>query len=101
MISKTISELASTISSNTSSIESYLSTNGLPTLSSEAMEHEFPESIQMAQNAILEATDELQALVLGPLGILIKQTVSCFHLPSILGICPADIEIIYRTAAAT
>ena len=68
-----IAELASIIATNTKHIDVYLSSEGLPTPSFDA---DSPprlllDSRVMAQRqAILEATDELQALMLGPVGIL-------------------------------
>ena len=68
-----IAELASIISSNTSQVDDYISTRGLPPLSFEPNANlkpdTLPDGIQSAQNAILEATDELNALMLGPHGI--------------------------------
>lgn len=90
MPSSSIVELASIISSNTSQVDDYLSTHGLPPLSfepnDESQQHTLPDSIQAAQNAVLEATDELHAHMLGPSGILRQQMVCLlererFHLP--------------------
>ena len=78
-----IAELASIISSNTGQIDDYISTHGLPPLSFEpngSLEPDtLPHGIQSAQNAILEATDELNALMLGPDGILKQQLVCLFY----------------------
>ena len=75
-----IAELASIISSNTSQVDDYISTHGLPPLSFEPngslKPDTLPHGIQSAQNAILEATDELNALMLGPEGIL-RQHLVC------------------------
>ena len=79
MPSSRIVELASIITTKTSQVDDYLSTHGLPGLSfeptRESQEHTLPESVQAAQNAVLEATDELHALMLGPMGILTAQLV--------------------------
>ena len=86
-----IAELASIISSNTSQVDDYISTHGLPPLSFEPnaslKPDTLPHGIQSAQHAILEATDELNALMLGPEGILRQQLVCLFyevHLPPCL-----------------
>ena len=78
-----IAELASIISSKTSQVDDYISTQGLPPLSFEPNGslklNTLPEDIQLAQNAILEATEELNALMLGPEGILRSYLVCLFH----------------------
>lgn len=93
MPSSRIVELASIISSNTTQVDDYLSTHGLPPLSfepnDEPQQYTLPDSIQAAQNAILEATDELHAHMLGPTGILRQQMVCLserekMHLPPCL-----------------
>lgn len=78
----------------TNEVDAYISTHGLPPLSfdsNEASQHTLPDSIQSAQNAVLEATDELHALMLGPMGIL-RQQVVCLsenlHLPRYLTNAP-------------
>lgn len=72
-------ELASVIATKTEVVDDYLNSHGLPPLSFEPMEKSqqyiLPDSVQAAQNAILEATDELHALMLGPMGILTQQLV--------------------------
>lgn len=74
-----IVELASIITAKNNQIDDYLSTNHLPPLSfepnDESPKDTLPNSVQAAQNAILEATDELHALMLGPMGILTQQLV--------------------------
>lgn len=73
MASNRIAELSSIIGSNTTEINDYLSSKGLPAPS---FEPDVPpsfvqeKSIAACRQAILEATDELHALMLGPLGIL-------------------------------
>ena len=80
MPSSRIVELASIINMRTNLVDEYLSAPGLPPLSLEPIEdsqqHTLPDSIQAAQNGILEATDELHAHMLGPMGILNQQLVS-------------------------
>ena len=79
MPSSRIVELASIISMRTKQVDEYLSAQGLPPLSFEPIEdsqqYTFPDSIQAAQKEILEATDELHAHMLGPMGLLNQQLV--------------------------
>lgn len=79
MVSSRIVELASIITTKTKQIDDYLTSHDLPPLSfepkEESQQHAIPHSIQVAQNAVLEATDELNALMLGPMGILTQQLV--------------------------
>lgn len=79
MPSSRIVELASIISTRTSLVDEYYSAQSLPPLSFEPIEdsqqYTLPDSIQAAQNEILEATDELHAHMLGPMGILNQQLV--------------------------
>ena len=79
MPSSRIVELASIISMRTKLVDDYLSAQGLPPLSFEPLadsqQYTLPDSIQAAQNDILEATDELHAHMLGPMGILNQQLV--------------------------
>ena len=74
-----IVELASIISTRTNLVDEYLSAQSLPPLSFEPIEdsqqYTLPDSIQAAQKEILEATDELHAHMLGPMGILNQQLV--------------------------
>ena len=74
-----IVELASIITSKTNQVDDYLAAKCLPSLSFEPNEEShkdtLPDSVQAAQSAILEATDELHALMLGPMGILTQQLV--------------------------
>ena len=78
-----IAELASVISSNTAQIDDYISTHGLPPLSFEPngnfKPETLPHAIESAQNAVLEATDELNALMLGPERILRQNLVCPFY----------------------
>lgn len=79
MTSSRTSELVSIIASNTVKIEEYLGKRGLPDLSFDARPdvqlHQHNE-IAFQQQAVLNATDELHALMLGPKGILMSQPVS-------------------------
>jgi hypothetical protein len=72
-----ISELSSIIQTNTSKIDEYLCTNGLPPLSFDIHgSAKPPNAISPFQTAILEATDELNTLVQGPVPFIINLTVS-------------------------
>lgn len=79
MASSRTSELVSIIASNTVKIEKYLGEKGLPDLSfdarpdSQLYQH---EEIAFQRQAVLNATDELHALMLGPKAILMSQPVS-------------------------
>ena len=79
MPSSRASELVSIIASNTVVIEEYLKQGGLPDLSFDAgpasQVHQHNE-IDAQRQAVLDATDELHALMLGPKGILMSQPVS-------------------------
>lgn len=72
-----IVELASAILSNTKAVDEYISINGLPTPSF-AIEAPpilpLPEDISKSRDKILEASEELRALVAGPLPHLIHLT---------------------------
>ena len=73
------SELVSIIASNTVTIEEYLKKRGLPDLSFDVRPDSHVQQIKeiaVQRQAILDATDELQALMLGPKGILMSQPVS-------------------------
>ncbi|KAL8669385.1 MAG: hypothetical protein Q9168_006021 [Polycauliona sp. 1 TL-2023] len=66
-------ELASIISANTAKIDAHIVTNGIDALSFEgtsAQDMLSDPAIRAARQAVLEATDELHALMLGPVGIL-------------------------------
>lgn len=75
MSTNRIVELANIISKNTEVVDSYLVSQTLPTPSFDA---ECPErllfghgeQIDGARQAVVDATDELQALMLGPTGLL-------------------------------
>ena len=74
-----ITELSSIISSATSKYDNYLSTHALPTPSFDPGAPPFlplPSDVAEAKQIILEAADELHALVAGPLGTLFTPYVS-------------------------
>ena len=63
-----ISELAALIRLKTDKLDTYFSSNGLPPLS---FDHDFaqgtlPLDVEEARDAILQATDEMHDLMLGP-----------------------------------
>ncbi|KAF4628102.1 hypothetical protein G7Y89_g10046 [Cudoniella acicularis] len=69
-----IVELASIISEHTSKVDAYLISHNLPTPSfniSYPPKLPLPAEIQASRDAVLEATDELTALMLGPIESLI------------------------------
>ncbi|KAF2730279.1 sterigmatocystin 8-O-methyltransferase precursor [Polyplosphaeria fusca] len=69
-----IVELAGIIQDHTTKVDSYLSTHDLPAPSfdvSYPARVPLPPEIQASQDAVLEASDELTALLLGPAGSLI------------------------------
>lgn len=78
MATSRIAELASIIKENTSLVESYFASNGIPTptFDTDASPKNLLEAaIAKPRQAILEATDELHALMQGPAGVLAGQSV--------------------------
>ena len=74
-----ISELSSIISSATSKYDDYLTAQALPTPSFDPGAPPFlplPTDVAEAKQFVLEATDELHALIAGPLGTLFTPYVS-------------------------
>lgn len=83
MATSRIAELASLISRNTAEVENHLLADGLPCPTFDAdqpptLVHN--PKIAAARQAILEATDELHALMLGPISIV--------TLPQVRQLCP-------------
>ena len=75
--SSRISQLASTISANTAIFDAYLASNGIPSLSFSTgtpSKIDVPQNIAEARDAVIDASGELQALLLGPRGHLQRQT---------------------------
>lgn len=69
-----IVELAATIQKRTSKVDEYLEYNSIPSPSfdvSSPLRLSLPPDIQTSRNAVLEASDELTALMLGPVESLI------------------------------
>ena len=68
--------LASVIQEKTAQVDEYLSSNGLPSPTfnpSAPQQPELPEAIAACSTAVLEALDELQALMFGPIRFLLHQ----------------------------
>lgn len=89
-----IKELSSVIASSTSSFDNYLSAQALPTPSFDPGTPPFlplPPNVAEARQQILEATDELHALIAGPLGTLFTP-----YLSSMFESMPLS-SIIWRT----
>ena len=94
MASSRTSELVSIIASNTIKIKDYLSKNGLSDLSfaprPDSHLHQHKEIVSQRE-AVLDATDELHALMLGPKETLMSQPVSSTSAQTIIietGPCP-------------
>jgi hypothetical protein len=82
-----ISELASIISENTATFEEYLQAHNIPTPSFDKetpFTLELPQRIHQAQDTVLEASIELQALVGGPIANIRNQTMPVSSKISIL-----------------
>jgi len=80
--SSRLCELASTISISTSIYNNYLQDHGLPQpsfLPDAPPKMDLPPHIAKARDTILEASEELQALMLGPVGHLQRQTLDVFN----------------------
>lgn len=91
-----IVELASLIQYHTLQVEDYISSQGLPSPSFDITmpaQLQFPEAIAESQNKVIEATDELHSLMLGPMGFLFHQIDSPVWKPdncSTIADCPAQ-----------
>lgn len=73
-----IVELASIIYEHTQKIDTYLTSQNLPTPSFNSAyppKLSLPLGIQNGQEAVLEASDEITALMLGPAGCIAHQSV--------------------------
>lgn len=82
MATSRIAELASIITENTALVDSYIASNGhpTPTFDADAPPRLLLEAaIAKPRQAILEATDELHALMQGPIGIITGQSVRAKH----------------------
>lgn len=70
MASSRILELANSIQVNTSKVDEYFSAHGIPTPSFDIdtpLELDLPNDIAACRSAIIEATEELHSLMLGPI----------------------------------
>ena len=92
--------LASVIAANVGKIDEFLSSNDLPPLSldPDAPPHQ-PNSTNFtrARDAALEAISELEALILGPLGILHKAS-AAVEFPAFVLCCPSFILVVDVTS---
>lgn len=73
MASNRITELANSIQTNTSELDQYFSSHGIPTPSFDIetpLEIDLPDDIEACRVAILEATDELHSLIMGPVQMI-------------------------------
>jgi hypothetical protein len=74
-----IAELASIIYHHTQKVDAYLASQNLPTPSFDIAcppRLLLPPDIQNSQEAVLEASDEITALMLGPAGLVARQPVN-------------------------
>ena len=75
-----IVELAAIIHSGTVKIDQYLESKDIvsPSVELDApVAFDLPDSIATSRNAVLDATDELHALLLGPIQFLTSISVEC------------------------
>lgn len=82
MVTSRISELASIIAAKTAEIDLYTASETLPSPSFDADSPPkllFHPRVAASRQAILEATDELHALMLGPVGILTPSVGATSH----------------------
>lgn len=87
MATSRISELASIIAAHTAEIDLYTASEALPSPSFDADSPPrllFHPRVAASRQAILEATDELHALMLGPVGILTPSVGATSHIKSLL-----------------
>ena len=71
-----IAELACLIQLNTAKVDDFINSQGLPPLDfdiSIPSQLQLPDTILASSNAVVEATDELQALMLGPVSFVFHQ----------------------------
>lgn len=85
MAGSRIAELASIIANSTAHIDTHLAAEGLPKPSFDADQptHLLNDSkLATSRRNIIEATDELHALMLGPVGILTSPSVRTAQFPA-------------------
>ncbi|KAF7888278.1 uncharacterized protein EAF02_002819 [Botrytis sinoallii] len=103
-----IAELASIISTQTTIVDEYLQSHGIASPSFDvnySETHQTPKEISASKSIIFEATEELNSLIGGPVGVLTFMNVVFHstekHLPEItdtVGVPEADIRRIIRMA---
>lgn len=79
MSTSRIAELAATIATHTQKVDAHLATNGLPDLSFDpdsSARHVYDTEIATSRQSLLAATDELHALIQGPVDIITAKPVS-------------------------
>ena len=72
-----IVKLALSIATGTTAMDHYLSSHGLPSPSFDVdfpITFDLPTEIEQIRGSVIEASKELQALMLGPVGIVHHQT---------------------------
>ena len=82
MSSSRIVSLSQTIAYHTAIIDEHYTTNGLPTPTFDVempLEVDLPSSIKRHRQAVLEATEELHSLMLGPLQLVNRLRVCRIH----------------------
>lgn len=82
-ISRT-AELACLIQLNTAKVDNFITSQGLPPLSfdiSMPSQLQLPDTIVASSNVVIEATDELHALMLGPMSFVFHQIDSTVNGP--------------------
>ena len=79
MASTRIAELASRIAEHTTNLNNYLVSQGLPTPSFDPIvppDVTLPDAVAASREIILDATDELHSIIVGPIGLLTAPYVS-------------------------
>lgn len=89
-----IVQLAETIQSNTSKVDTHFTLQNLP---SPSFDHDFPaslpEEIEQARNAIIHAADEISELMQGP-SQLLETPPSLVRTPSLLALMGANLTFL-------
>lgn len=86
-------ELASRIAENIERIDAYTSLKDTPPVSFDASASDFPlydQEIDAARQVVLDATDELHALMLGPVGMLTSPSVGFLRCRLQINLCVAN-----------
>ena len=99
--SSRIAILAAEIQENTSKVDAYLKENGIPSPSfspDNPLHVEVPEEIAAAQNAVVDATDELKTLMLGPVPHLVQTAfLGVSEMISLHSVCRFNIAKTFET----